>query len=156
MDRMKTFLKYALWIIGFWILSNFLIEVGLNSSYKEMEYRGKIPNQISIYQAESTLVNGRIRGVVTNTGSPDIQGKYMKIDIYSPRNVQLGTKYVDISHIQVGQTDSFEVFYKLQESSYYSISIVDEMQKVDDSPFFTSEFVQRKVIYWVVLAMILV
>lgn len=155
METVKKIFMYILFIVGFYILSEFLINVGLNSTYKPLERKDNIVG-VNIHQAEATLVNGRIRGVVTNTGSPDIQGKYMKIDIYSPRNVQLGTKYVDISHIQVGQTDSFEVFYKLQESSYYSISIVDEMQKVDDSPFFTSEFVQSKVIYWVVLAMILV
>ena len=37
MDRMKTFLKYALWGILFFIFSEIIINVGLNSSYKNME-----------------------------------------------------------------------------------------------------------------------
>ncbi len=37
MDRMKTFLKYALWLILFMIFSEILINVGLNSTYKKIE-----------------------------------------------------------------------------------------------------------------------
>ena len=37
MDRIKTFLKYALWVIAFAIFSEFIINVGLNSSYKKIE-----------------------------------------------------------------------------------------------------------------------
>lgn len=53
MDRLKTFLKYALWIIGFFILSNFLIYVGLNSNYRDLERKDSI-QQVQIYQAEAT------------------------------------------------------------------------------------------------------
>lgn len=40
MDRMKTFLKYLIAFIALYFLSNALIELGLNNSYKHME----IPN----------------------------------------------------------------------------------------------------------------
>lgn len=33
---MKTFLKYAIWFVLFFFFSNFIISVGLNSSYKKM------------------------------------------------------------------------------------------------------------------------
>lgn len=66
MKRMGTFLKYALWIIAFWILSNFLIEVGLNSNYKKIERRDELSG-VSIYQAEATKVNGRIRGFISDS-----------------------------------------------------------------------------------------
>lgn len=66
MKRMGTFLKYALWIIAFWILSNFLIEVGLNSNYKKIERRDEL-SKVSIYQAEATKVNGRIRGFISDS-----------------------------------------------------------------------------------------
>ena len=42
MNTVKTFIKYIIWIILFWILSDFLINVGLKSTYKEMQkYSGK-------------------------------------------------------------------------------------------------------------------
>lgn len=154
MSKVKKIFTYVLWLIGFFILSEILINVSLNSSYKPIGRKDSTPN-INVYQAEATKVNGRIRGIATNTGTPDIQGKYIKIDIYSPRDVKLGTKYIDLSNLKTGETDSFEVFYKLQDTSYYNVSIVDEMEEVDDKPFFSQDFVRNKIVYWVVLAMIL-
>ena len=66
MKKMGTFLKYILWIIAFFIFSNFLIEVGLNSNYKKIERRDEL-SVVSIYQAEATKVNGRIRGFINNS-----------------------------------------------------------------------------------------
>ena len=37
MSRMKTFAKYVIWIILFWILSDILIYYGVNSTYKELK-----------------------------------------------------------------------------------------------------------------------
>ena len=91
MDRMKTFFKYALWVILFFIFSEIIINVGLNSSYKNMECKNNI-EQVNIEQAQSTLVNGRIKGTIKNTGAKDLNGKFIKIDIYSERNVLLGSK----------------------------------------------------------------
>ena len=59
MDRMKTFLKYIIWFVLFFFFSNFIINVGLNSSYKNIERRDSI-EQVQIKQAQATLVNGRI------------------------------------------------------------------------------------------------
>ena len=50
MDRVKTLFKYALWIILFWILSDILIYLGINSTYKDIENRKKIcSNVVYIY-----------------------------------------------------------------------------------------------------------
>ena len=155
MSKTKKIFKYILWIIVFFILSELLINVGLNSTYKPIEQKSSIP-QVNVYQAEATLVNGRIRGIINNTGTPNIQGKYLKVDIYSARDVRLGTKYINLANVEPGKTDSFEVFYKLQNSSYYNISIVDEMEQVDDKPFFSQDFIQQKIIYWLLLSIILV
>lgn len=66
MKRMGTFLKYTLWVIAFFIFSNFLIEVGLNSNYKKIERRDEL-SEVTIYQAEATKVNGRIRGFISDS-----------------------------------------------------------------------------------------
>ena len=33
MDTVKTFVKYIIWIILYWILSDFLINIGLKTTY---------------------------------------------------------------------------------------------------------------------------
>ena len=125
MDRMKTFLIYALIVVGFIILSEFLINVSLNSQYKDIE-RTDQTSQVQIYQAEATLVNGRIRGVVTNSGDVDLSNKYIKIDFYSERDVFLGRKYIQINQLQKDESQALELFFKLQDVKNYSVEIVDE------------------------------
>ena len=46
MSRLKTFAKYAIWLILFWILSDILIYYGINSTYKAIQRRSEISNHI--------------------------------------------------------------------------------------------------------------
>ena len=124
MDRLKTFLKYVLWLVGFIILSEFLINVGLNSTYRTIGRKDNL-SQVTIYQAEATSVNGRMKGVIRNNSENDLNGKYVKIDFYSPREVFLGSKYIEINNLEKDGVKTFEVYFKLQNVNYYSISITD-------------------------------
>ncbi|MBQ3413766.1 MAG: hypothetical protein IJH39_00120 [Clostridia bacterium] len=154
MKTMKKIIGWVLFGIAFIIVSELVINVSLNSSYKDMSQKSSLPTGVSVYQAESTLVNGRIRGNVENTGNPNIEGKYLKVDIYSERNVKLGTDYIDLTNLKVGEKQPFEVFYKLQNSSYYDISIADEKEEVDSSLFFLKDAAKRKIIRWLIIAII--
>lgn len=128
MDRMKTFLKYALWVIGFFILSEFLINVGLNSTYKDIERRDA-NSQVSIYQAQATLVNGRIKGIVTNSEPEELNGKYICIDFYSKRDVFLGRKYIQVENLGENESKPFEAYFKLKDVASYEVSIVDNKEE---------------------------
>ena len=79
MDRMKTFLKYIIWFVLFFFFSNFIISVGLNSSYRDINRKDNI-EQVQITQAQATLVNGRIKGTIKNSDKDYLTGKYVKID----------------------------------------------------------------------------
>ena len=125
MKRMRTFLKYVLWIVLFFIFSDFLINVGLNSSYKSMENTGNVPQGVKIEYAESTLVNGKIKGTIENTGDEDLTGKYIQMDFYSSKNNLLGTKYIPIEATSTGAQE-FETFFELQDVKSYDMSIVDQ------------------------------
>ena len=94
MKRMKTFFKYVIWILLFMVVSNFLIEVGINSSYKDMIRRDQTA-QVEISQAQSTLVNGRITGTIKTDGQEKLTGKYVKITLYSTRGNELGKRYIE-------------------------------------------------------------
>ena len=125
---MKTFLKYALWVIGFFIFSELLITVGLNSTYKTIEAKnegGNNDSRISIYQSEATSVNGRIRGTVTNSGEEDLSNKFLKMDFFSKRDVFLGSKYVELGNMEKDEAKNFEAFFKLKDVSYYKTKFVD-------------------------------
>ena len=126
MDRLKTFAKYAIWVILFWILSDVLIHFGINSTYKDIERKGEISSQITVNNAEATTINGRINGTVTNNDQNDLSGKYIKVNLYSKSGNLLGTNYLQIGNLGVVETKNFETYFKIQNVKSYDISIVDE------------------------------
>lgn len=130
MDRLKTFAKYALLIIAFWIFSDFLIFVGLNANYDSITSKGSVPEQVTIDNADATMVNGRISGKITADDS-DISGKYLVFDMYSKRDVLLGETYMQIDDLQSGQTQDIDLHFKLQDVYYYTAKIVDEKPTID-------------------------
>ena len=128
MDRMKTFFKYAIWLILFFVFSEFLINVGLNSSYKDMETRDCI-SQVQITEAKSTLVNGKVKGIITNSENDYLTGKYIRLDFYSKRDNLVGTKYIEIETTEIKTTQNFSIYFELQDVTSYEVSIVDHKEE---------------------------
>ena len=60
MGRLKTFRKYIIWIILFYLFTMLMTYIGFNSSYKNIESDVETPSQTKIDIAQSTKVNGRI------------------------------------------------------------------------------------------------
>lgn len=134
MGTIKKFAKYILWIALFWLFTDILIFFGLNANYDKLKTSSNsdIPSQVEVEKAEATLVNGRIRGKIKNDGEEDLNGKLMKVDLYSPRDVLLGTKYMEISDLEKGAEDEFELFFKAQDVDHYDISFVDKVQEKEE------------------------
>ena len=122
MDRLKIFAKYAIWVILFWILSDILIYLGINSTYKDKEQRGEIPEGIEIVQMQSTKVNGRVTVKVTDN---QMREKFLKIDLYSSTGVNLGTQYIALN--SANENNEIETYFKISDVKSYEVSVVDEM-----------------------------
>lgn len=124
MSRIKTFAKYVIWIILFWIFSDILIYAGINSTYKDMEKRGTLPKGVQVVQMQSTKVNGRIK---LELNGEELSGKYLKIDLYSEMGNILGTQYIEIGKVEEDQTKNIETYFQITDIKSYEISIVEEM-----------------------------
>ena len=124
MDRLKTFAIYIIIGVLFWIISDFLIEVGINSMYKNMSQKGTTPEGIEIIQMQSTKVNGRIHLKINNK---DYSGKFLKIDLFSQEGNNFGTQYIEIGDLQENEVKDIQTYFKISEIKSYEISIVDEM-----------------------------
>lgn len=122
MNRVKTFAKYALWIILFWIFSDILINIAINTTYKNINRIGEIPNGIQVIEMEATAVNGRIKLIVNNT---QLSGKYVKINLYSDLENLLGTQYLSIGNISEGEQKEISTYFKIPEVKKYEIIIED-------------------------------
>lgn len=127
MDRMKTFLKYALWLILFYIFSNLMIYLNIETTYQNIGRKDNL-EQVTVYQAQATKINGRIKGKIYNSAENKITNKYLKIDLYSERDNFLGSKYIDISNMRDDETREFEIYFKVQDVDYYEMKFTDEKE----------------------------
>ncbi len=153
MDRMKTLLKYALWVILFFIFSEFLITVGLNSSYNDMKRKDKT-SQVQIIQAQSTLVNGKIKGIIRNSESDNLNNKYVKIDFYSKRDNKVGTKYIEITTVKPEDTQEFSTYFELQDVTSYEISITDKKEE-GEIEFISKELTKKQIVFATVITLLM-
>lgn len=144
MDSLKKLLIFFLIIIGFFIFSNFLIYVGLNSSYRDIERKDNVED-VQIYQAEATKVNGRIRGLIQNVNGENLNGKYVEIQLYSKRDVFLGREYIQIENIEEGP-QAFEMLFKLQDVASYGVSIVDEKQEGGELELLDTDLTTQQIV----------
>ena len=156
MDRMKTFLKYAIWVILFFFFSNFIISVGLNSSYKKMSSTSSVntPSGVEITEAESTLVNGKIKGKIKYDEEQDIEGKYLRMDFLSKRNNVVGTKYIPITANKENPVQDFSTFFELQDVTSYKTSIVDQ-KEVGEIKFIPEEMKRKDIILLTILTLLI-
>ncbi len=138
---MQKIFLWVLMIIGMFILSDFLINVGLNSIYKDIE-RIDDTAQISVYQADATYVNGRIRGIVKETAS--IASKYIEVELYSKRDVLMGRRYIEIDNTLENQ--SFEVLFRAKDVEYYKINLVDNKQEGPELEIIPKEMTKPEII----------
>ena len=124
METMKTFGRWLFFLILFWILSDILICVGINSTYKDIPKRGEIPTGIEVIQMEATKVNGRVRIQLNDTS---LSNKFVKIDLYSEHGINLGTQYLEIGNIKENERKEIETYFKISEVKSYEINVVDEL-----------------------------
>ena len=156
MDRMKTFLKYAIWVILFFFFSNFIISVGLNSSYKKMSSTSSVntPRGVEITEAESTLVNGKVKGKIKYDEEQDIEGKYLRMDFLSKRDNVVGTKYIPITANKENPVQDFDAFFELQDVTSYKTSIVDK-KEVGEIKFIPEEMKRKDIIILTIITMLI-
>ncbi len=164
MKRIKTFAIYILMVVGFYIFTMFITYVGLNATYKEINLRSVLPNQTAINLAQATTVNGRIYGEVTSTEENNLNGKYIKVEIYTKTGNYAGTKYLKIEGTQVNEPKKFAVYFTADNIRSYTIEIVDATEEIENQvkiateafkDIFTNEELKTYAIVTLVLILIL-
>lgn len=145
MDRMKTLLKYALWVILFYIFSNLMIYLNIETTYQNIGRKDNL-EQVTVYQAQATKINGRIKGTIYNNAENKIINNYLRIDLYSERDNYLGSKYIDVSNMRDNETREFEIYFKIQDVDYYEMKFTDEKQE-GELPEMLQDLTKEQVIW---------
>ena len=140
MKRLKTLFTYALIIAAFWLFSDLLIYVAVNSAYKNIETQIYTNSpEIVVGENKATHINGFVRGFVKNNTNSVINDKYLKIDLYSARDIKLGSKYVKIENLETNKNQDFEMWYKFTNVDYATFSITDNIENVSEEEFISQE-----------------
>lgn len=139
-NRMRTFGLYALCVILFFIFSNIMINITLKTIYEPIDTYKSEPYGIGIdiKEARATYVNCYVGGNITNRNST-ISKTYMKIDLYTKRDVLVGTKYIEINDLKQNQTQEFRIGFKYTDVDHANINLVDEVSKDTPEEAFISE-----------------
>lgn len=128
MARMKTFLLYALGILGFMFLSYVLEEGLIENMYVEMT--GNINSAgyniaINDITGKASNVNGIMQFELVNN-SQEQSNCYAKIDLYSKQGLLAATKYVQVTDLLPGDSKTYQVKFKGSEIREYKITMVGE------------------------------
>lgn len=132
MDRLKTFGKYIIWIILLYIFTTFCTYVGFNATYKNINYKDSLPEQVKINMAQATKVNGRIYGEITSTEQNDLNGKYIKVSIYTKTGNLAGEKYLKIENTNINEPKKFAVNFTAENIKYYTVEILEDSVKTQE------------------------
>ncbi len=132
MDRLKTFRKYIIWLIAFFIFSTLISYIGLNARYKNIEATGEVPGGVKINLAQATSVNGRIFGEVMSTEGNELNDKYLKVNIFSKNDNLAGTKYLKLDNLNLNDPRKFAVYFSAENIKYFTIDVLDYSEQLKD------------------------
>lgn len=134
MDRMKTFLTYALLIIGFFALSMVLENGLLMAMYTNIsgEFDGYYDTTRSEFssrnmKAKACNVNGYMSFDLINTTGSFIDRCFLKIDLYNEQDLLADTEYVELKGLQPNDVKSFSIKFKANNIETFHISIVENV-----------------------------
>lgn len=139
-NRIRTLGLYALCVILFFIFSNLMINITLKTIYEPIDTYKSEPEEIGIdiKEARATYVNGYVGGNISNKNST-ISKIYMKIDLYTKRDVLVGTKYIEINNLKQNQTQEFRIGFKYTDVDHANINLINEVSKDTPEEAFISE-----------------
>ena len=126
MSRLKTLFMYGVWVLVFFIFSQVMIYIAINTTYKHKNVEIGT-SVITEAEVQATSINGFAKCKITNNTSSNIEGKYIKIECYSENNITMGTKYIKIDKILTNEEKEFEVRFNYSKVDSAKIELIDEL-----------------------------
>ncbi len=134
--RIKVFLCYLLLFITVFIFSDIMIYLYTKSLYTPME-KYEINTEtplITVNTAEASNMNGNVKGTIKNNTQEKMIDKYIRFDFYTPRDINVGTKYLKIDGLEVNEEKQFELGFKYDNVSNVKVSMAGEDDLLKATP----------------------
>ena len=135
MSRMKTFLKYLIIFIAFYIFTDVLTSIALSNNYKPMQYAETSNSGSYIVvtkTAKSTSVSGYVEGSIKLKDEYENPEKFLEFDFYSKYGNLLGRKYLDLSNVDLTTEQPFKVNFDYDDIAKYEIKATNDVEKISE------------------------
>ena len=131
MSRMKTFFIYLLLFVGLYVVSNLLIDAYIKTSYYKIEtYDIDVKEaNITIMTAKASKDDGHKERKIVNNTNEKITNRYMKVELFSNNNINLGTEYAQIDELNPGDLKNFKINFTCDNVTSFKITFISEEQK---------------------------
>ena len=133
MDKVTKFFKYIIGIILLMIFTNLCTYIGFNATYKNIDKTEDLPPEIVVKLSQATKVCGRIYGEVTSSADNDLEGKYIKTNVYTDLGTLVGTKYIKIKDVTLNEPKKFAINFQAENVKFYNISIIDNPENTEEN-----------------------
>ncbi len=122
----KKFFMYAIWVIVFFIFSQIIIYVTLNTTYKNItiELKKDIFKEV---EAKATSINGYVKYKIDESIETEIKDKYIKVETYSKNGTQMGSKYIKVNDTTKDKDGKEELRFNFNRVDKIELDIVDEI-----------------------------
>lgn len=158
MSRMKTLFRYFLAFVIVYIIVDIGSYMMIKSTYISKDYEvDSNTSGIEISEMKSTVLNGYLKGNITNNTENVITGKALKLDYYTKNGVLAGTKYVKVDNLLQGEKLDFESKFNFDNVDSVKVSLVDSLDiDISDWDFSIDDFSKDKINWFVLLGALIV
>lgn len=121
------------WFIYAVLLFSFVsigVTVGIKSLYRPFTNYKIEENtlHITVSETKKTNANGYVKGDVTNNSDSNINGKYIKAELYTKNNINIGNEYIEIGTIKPQEKKTYELNFKYSNVDRMYLKIVDNKE----------------------------
>ena len=140
MGKMQTFLTYALIIVGFFFISEFLsgklieqMYVKINGNVQEnFTYQGQdIALDVEVIDAKATNVNGYITVRVTNNTDVTVDKAYLKLDLFAKGDIKAVSRYMEITDLKPGEHKDYTLKFRAGYVDTYKVAVKEDFPDED-------------------------
>lgn len=133
MDRMKTFLKYLILFVAFYIFTNILTSVAISGNYKQMTCtkNESASYTVSVTEAKSTSVSGYVSGTIKLNENITEPEKYLQIDFYSKYGNCMGRKYIELASVKTGEKE-FKTNFEYDNITKFEITTTNDVVQLSE------------------------
>lgn len=120
--------RYFIWFILLFAFVTIGGIMAIKTMYHDItihEIGDNIPT-ITVEEAKATNVNGYIKGELKNESNEDVRGKYLSFILYNKDMEIVGTEYIEIEEIAVGETKSYELKFRRDNVDSFFVTILDD------------------------------